>query len=41
MKSMKEYGFALYEPYTEEEIAMLKPHRPRYVVSPAKRRRMV
>ena len=41
MKSMKEYGFALYEPYTEEEIAMLKPHRPRYVVSPAKRRRLV
>jgi hypothetical protein len=38
MKSMKEYGFALYEPYTEEEIAMLKPHRPE---SPPKRRRLV
>ena len=38
MKSMKEYGFVLYEPYTEEEISILKPHRPE---TPAKRRRMV
>tara|TARA_B110000008_G_C16965958_1_gene562016 strand:+ start:1804 stop:2808 length:1005 start_codon:yes stop_codon:yes gene_type:complete len=38
MKSMKEYGFDLYEPYTEKEISILKPHRP---VSPAKRRRLV
>lgn len=37
MKSMKEYGFDMYEPYTEDEISILKPHR---MESPSKRRRI-
>ena len=28
MKSMKYYGFKLYEPYTLDEIGILQPHRP-------------
>ena len=29
MKSMKYYGFKMYDPYTPDEVNILKPHRPK------------